>query len=652
MPTTTRSRMTPVAIEKMIERCVTEALEAYEANENHGPTIESRDEHEYDNGNDNGDGGENGNRNGLGGGNGDGNTNVNIRCVENDLNTYTQRFQKLVLLCTKMVPEEEDRVENFIGGLLDNILGNGYAAKNAENNMSFKNNPRDNRVQQPPFKRQNVVANQRVVTCYKSDCPKLKNQNHENKAANNDARRRAYALGGGDGNKDFNVLWEDILKTTFRTRYGHYEFQVMPFRLSNAPTNKEEHLKLILELLKKEELYAKFSKCDFWVLKVKFLDHMIDNEGIYKELNMRQRRWLKFLSDYDCEIRYHPRKANVMSDALSQKERIKPLRVRALVMNIGLNLPVQILNAQAEVRKEENYETEDLCGIATNVSKCLTCAKVKAAHQKPFGLLVQPEIPQWKWEKITMDFVTKLPKTSAYSIEKLTRQYLKEVVSRHEVPVLIVSDRDSRFTSQFWQSLQQALETHLDMSTAYHPQTDGLGRHLPLVEFSYNNSYHTSIKVAPFEALYGRKCRSPICWTKVRDSQLAEDESIDNAFARFNTIITSLKSLNEVYSSKNYVRKFLRALYSKWRAKVTTIKESKDLTSLSLGKLIGNLKVNEVIIKKDYKIVKDKGERRSLALKAKKESTDEESSTSRSEDEEYAMAVRDFKISLKEEVDS
>ncbi|GJU24325.1 zf-CCHC domain-containing protein [Tanacetum coccineum] len=112
---------------------------------------------------------------------------------------------------------------------------------------------------------------------------------------------------------------------------------------------------------------------------------------------------------------------------------------------------------------------------------------------------------------------------------------------------------------------------------------------------------------------------------------------------RFDTIITSLKALDESYSSKNYVRKFLRALHPKWRAKVTTIEESKDLTSLSLYELIGNLKVHEMIIKKDSEIVKAKGERKSLALKAKKESSDEECSTSRCEDEEYTMAVRDFK---------
>ncbi|GJW24139.1 putative nucleotidyltransferase, ribonuclease H [Tanacetum coccineum] len=167
--------------------------------------------------------------------------------------------------------------------------------------------------------------------------------------------------------------------------------------------------------------------------------------------------------------------------------------------------------------------------IATYVSKYLTYAKVKIEYPKPSGLLVQLETPQWKWENITMDFVTKLPKTTASqdtirvivdrltksahflpmweddTLEKLTRQYLKDVVSRHGVPVSIISDHDGRFTSHFWESLNKAL---------------GWDKHLPLVEFSYNNSYHTSIKAAPFEALYGCKCRSPICWAEVGDSQL------------------------------------------------------------------------------------------------------------------------------------
>ncbi|GKA88779.1 putative reverse transcriptase domain-containing protein [Tanacetum coccineum] len=211
--------------------------------------------------------------------------------------------------------------------------------------------------------------------------------------------------------------------------------------------------------------------------------------------------------------------------------------------------------------------------IAPYVSKYLTYARVKAEHQRLSGLLVQPEIPQWKWDNITMDFVTKLPKSSqgydtiwvivdrltksaiftpmreTDSMEKLARMYLKEVVTRHGIPVSIIYDRDPRFASNFWRSLQKALGTNLDMSTAYHPQTDGQSertiqtledmlracvidfgngwvRHLPLVEFSYNNSYHASIKVVPFEALYGLKCRSLVCWAEVGQVQLTDPEMV------------------------------------------------------------------------------------------------------------------------------
>nr|GEU42634.1 zf-CCHC domain-containing protein/UBN2 domain-containing protein [Tanacetum cinerariifolium] len=125
---------------------------------------------------------------------------------------------------------------------------------------------------------------------------------------------------------------------------------------------------------------------------------------------------------------------------------------------------------------------------------------------------------------------------------------------------------------------------------------------------------------------------------------IPKEESLDNAFAKFNTIITSLKALDEDFSSKNCVRKFLRALHPKWCAKVTVIEESKNLTTLSLDELIGNLKVYEEVIKKDFETVKSKREQsRSIALKAKKESSDDDSSTSDSEDEEYAMAVKNFK---------
>ncbi|GKA40202.1 putative reverse transcriptase domain-containing protein [Tanacetum coccineum] len=136
--------------------------------------------------------------------------------------------------------------------------------------------------------------------------------------------------------------------------------------------------------------------------------------------------------------------------------------------------------------------------IAEYVSKCLTCLKVKAEHQRPFDLLQQPKIPIWKWEGITMDFMTKLPRTSS----GLARLYLNEIVARHGVPISIISDRDSRFTSRFWQSMKEALGTR------------SWDVHLPLVEFSYNNSYHASVRCAPFEALYGRKCHSPIMWAE------------------------------------------------------------------------------------------------------------------------------------------
>ncbi|GKB32757.1 putative reverse transcriptase domain-containing protein [Tanacetum coccineum] len=273
---------------------------------------------------------------------------------------------------------------------------------------------------------------------------------------------------------NLRVREEDIPKTSFRMRYRHYAFQVMPFGFTNAPAvfidlmnrvckqyldkfvivfiddipiysrNKEEHanhLRIILELLKKEKLYAKFSKCDFWISIVQFLGHVIDSQGIHvdpakieavknwtspttpteknkkyiwgedqesafqllkqklceapilallegnddfviycdashqglgavlqhildqKELNMRQRRWLELLADYDCEIRYHPGKANVVADALSQKERIKPLRVRSLVMTLHPKLPSQILEAQTKAIKEENIKAENLQGM-------------------------------------------------------------------------------------------------------------------------------------------------------------------------------------------------------------------------------------------------------------------------------------------------
>ncbi|GKB35213.1 putative reverse transcriptase domain-containing protein [Tanacetum coccineum] len=206
--------------------------------------------------------------------------------------------------------------------------------------------------------------------------------------------------------------------------------------------------------------------------------------------------------------------------------------------------------------------------IAEYVSKCLTCSRVKAECQKPSGLLIQPEIPTCKLERITMDFVTKLPKTlsghdtiwvivdrltkSAHfiptgetdSMETLTRLYIKEIVSRHGVPISIISDRDSHFTSRFWQSMQSALDFG-----------KGWERHLPLVEFSYNNSYHASIKAAPFEALYGQKCRSPVCWAEVGDVQLTGPEIIYETIEKIVQIRQRLQAARDRQKSYANVRR-------------------------------------------------------------------------------------------------
>ncbi|GJY05825.1 putative reverse transcriptase domain-containing protein [Tanacetum coccineum] len=338
-------------------------------------------------------------------------------------------------------------------------------------------------------------------------------------------------------------------------RYGHYEFQVMSFGLTNAPATLKHKLcsapilalpegtenfvvycdaslkgygavlmqreKVIAyasrQLKKHEENYTTHdlelgavvfalrlwrhylygTKCTVYT-DHKSLQYILDQ----KELNMRQRRWIELLSDYDCEIRYHPGKANVVADALSRKDR-EPIRVRSLVMTVHTNLPERILNAQTNAMKEENVKAENLgrlikpifearsdgiqcfegriwlplfgglrdlimheshkskysihpgsdkmyqdlkklywwpnmkAEIATYVSKCLTCAKVKAEQQKPSSLLQQPEIPEWKWEKITMDFVSGLPRTpSGYDSIWVIRQlvYIKilEIAARSD----------------------------------------------------------------------------------------------------------------------------------------------------------------------------------------------------------------------------
>nr|GEZ79563.1 putative reverse transcriptase domain, ribonuclease H-like domain, aspartic peptidase domain protein [Tanacetum cinerariifolium] len=252
-----------------------------------------------------------------------------------------------------------------------------------------------------------------------------------------------------------------------------------------------------------------------------------------------------------------------------------------------------------------------------------------------------------------MDFVTKLPKSSqGYDtiwaivdrltksaiftpiretnlMDKLARMYLKEVVMRHGIPVSIIYDRDPRFASNFWRSLQNALGTNLDMSTAYHPQTDGQSEriiqtlkdmlracaidfgkgsvnHLPLVEFSYNNSYHASIKAAPFEALYGQKCRSPVCWTEVGESQILGPELIQETTKKIVPIKQRMQAAHD--RQKSYadlkrkrmefqVRDKVMLKVSSWKGVVRFGKRGK----LNL-RYVGPFKVSEKIGKVAYNL--------------------------------------------------
>ncbi|GJR95186.1 putative reverse transcriptase domain-containing protein [Tanacetum coccineum] len=453
------------------------------------------------------------------------------------------------------------------------------------------------------------------------------------------------------GYHQLRVYDDDTPKTTFRTRYGHFEFIVMPFGLTNAPTvfmdlmnrvckpyldkfvivfiddiliyskTKEEHevqLKLVLELLRKEKMYAKFSKCEFWLQEVHFLRHVVNQSRIHVDPNGIE----DFVVYCDasnqglgCVLMQRGKVIAYASRQLKIHEKnytTYDLELGAVVFALktwrhylygtksdhSVQVKEMILVAQSEAFKQENVLAERLYGLDQQMErkedgslyfmdriwvplvgdvrmvilneahkskysvhpgadkiKCLTYAKVKDEHQRPSGLLQQPEIPEWKWDMITMDLITKLPRLRSghdviwvivdrltklahflairedYNTKKLARLYIDAVVARHGVPVSIISDRDGRFTSHFW-------------------QTDV---HLPLAEFSYNNSYHSSIRRASFEALYGRKYRSLVLWAEIRVGSLIGPELVLETTDKVVLIKEKLKAARD--SQNSYVDK-------------------------------------------------------------------------------------------------
>nr|GEV31879.1 putative reverse transcriptase domain, aspartic peptidase domain protein [Tanacetum cinerariifolium] len=376
------------------------------------------------------------------------------------------------------------------------------------------------------------------------------------------------------GYHQLRVKDQDIPKTAFHTRYGHYEFLVLPFGLTNAPAvfmdlmnrifheyldkfvivfiddilvysktkeEYEEHLRIGLGTLCQKKLYAKFSKCEFWLGQVAFLGYIGSADGIIMDpakveaitkwlrpkivteirsflgLAGYYRRFVEGFSRLALPLTKLMRKGEKFVWDEEREKSFKELKKRLVSAPI-LTLPSSSGGFQI-------YSNASKKGLGCVL---MQHGKVKIEHQRASRLLQPLDIPIWKWDKISIDF---------------------EIIRLHGTLAAIVSDRDPRFTYRFWKGLQNAWGTRLKFSTAFHPKTDGQTKqtiqtledmlrscalewtgnwdeYLCLVEFAYNNSWHASIKAAPYELLYGRKCREPIYWNEVGERVIEGSELI------------------------------------------------------------------------------------------------------------------------------
>ncbi|GKA51153.1 putative reverse transcriptase domain-containing protein [Tanacetum coccineum] len=356
------------------------------------------------------------------------------------------------------------------------------------------------------------------------------------------------------------AVFMDLMNRVCRPYLDKFVTMFIDNILIYSKTREEyvEHLRLVLEPLKKEKLYAKFSKCEFWLREVYFLRHVINGNGIHVDPSKIEavKNWkaLRTPSESSIKDRILAAQKEVVDESAGLPKALDEIieqRSDGTLYYLD-RIWVPLKGDVRTLIMDEAYKSK--YSVHPGADKMYYDLRDRywwPGRKKDIAMTSSGHDTIW----VIMDQMTKyahfLPMRKDYKMDRLARLYLHEIVARHGVLISIISDRDSRFTSRFWQSMQEALGSRLDMSTAYHPQTDGQSErtiktledtlracvldfegswdvHLSLVEFSYNNSYHFSVRCAPFEALYGRKFRSPIMWAEVGEDGVHDTFHVSN----------------------------------------------------------------------------------------------------------------------------